>query len=367
MRRLIIILALTMISCIGCNAENTLRKKIAQMLIVGFDGTSAEELEAMDDGARYNICKLGIGGVVLFDKNVRDDSKAKNIVSPEQVKSLTSYLQSLSPEPLLISIDYEGGNVSRLEASYGFPSSVSAQYLGSQMADSISYHAHKTASIIKEYGFNLNFAPCVDVNVNPQCPIIGQKERSFSADTLVVSQCAKLWIEAAREKNVLSVIKHFPGHGSATEDSHLGLTDVTNTWQEYELAPFRELIDAGMADIVMVAHVSNRNIDPDYPASLSYRTITGILRNELGFKGLVISDDMDMGAITDEYSYEKAIELAINAGSDMLILGRNSTNTNILSAEQTIDTIVKLVKNGSISKARINEAYSRIKKLKAKL
>lgn len=360
----LVFLALLLSSCGLAPKDEALRKKIAQMLVVGFDGASAEEIESESRGAKYYVQELGVGGVILFYTNVQDPSKHKNIVSPEQVFELTSYLQALSPDTLFIAIDQEGGAVIRLDPRSGFPATVSAQYLGTQGLDSTAFHARKTAQLLSDYGFNLNFAPCVDVNVNPDCPIIGKKERSFSSDPAVVAECAKIWIEEHGKLGVRSTIKHFPGHGSALGDTHLGVADVTKTWQDCELAPYRELISDGTADMVMVAHVFNDRLDPKYPASLSRKTITGLLREELGFQGLVISDDLMMKAIVDDYSFPKALELAINAGCDILILSNNLPHSKKLSPLDAVDIIERLVRRGKISPERIDESYARIMRYK---
>src|SRR5690606_10098573 len=167
------------------------------------------------------------------------------------------------------------------------------------------------AATLAEAGINLNLAPVVDVNVNPDNPVIGQLERSFSGDPDVVTEQAKAFIEAHHEHGVLCTLKHFPGHGSSEADSHLGFVDVTNLWSRQELEPFRNLIDAGLADAIMTAHIFNANWDSEHPATLSRAVITGILREELGYDGVVITDDMQMGAIRDFYGFEAAVVMSV--------------------------------------------------------
>jgi beta-N-acetylhexosaminidase len=165
---------------------------------------------------------------------------------------------------------------------------------------------------------------------------------------------------------VLTALKHFPGHGSALGDSHAGFVDVTDTWSEVELEPFANIIAAGQADTVMTAHVFNANLDPDYPATLSHATITGILREQLGFDGVVYTDDMQMGAIRDNFGYEEAVRLAIGAGVDIIAVGNNlQYDPGIIG--QTLDIIRAAVDAGDISEARIDESYARIMALKARL
>jgi beta-N-acetylhexosaminidase len=266
----------------------------------------------------------------------------------------------------LIAIDHEGGFVSRLRPDKGFPDTVTAQSLGAQ-DPSITYeYATGMAQTLRSAGINLNLAPVVDVNVNPESPAIGYYERSFSADPEVVAAHAIEFIRAHHDTGVLTTLKHFAGHGSATTDSHLGITDVTDTWSEAELIPFQRVIEAGMADAVMTAHLVNAKIDPDYPATLSKATITGILRDRLGFEGVVITDDMQMGAIREAYGYEHAIELAINAGADIVAVANMLVYDPAL-AVKTFEAIMAAVRAGAITEGRIDESYQRIMRLKARL
>ena len=248
----------------------------------------------------------------------------RNVQSPQQLKALTASLQALAQTPLLIGIDQEGGMVNRLKEKYGFPPFPSAQSLGAQRDLSATRAAAAlTAQTLARAGVNLNLAPDVDVNLNPDNPVIGKLERSFSADPAVVSAHAAAWIEAHQAQGVLTTLKHFPGHGSSRDDSHLGLVDVTQTWSRRELEPFAHLIGAGQADVVMTAHVFNANLDPRFPATLSRNVIGGILRGELGYSGVVMSDDMQMRAISQYYGFDSAIEAAINAGVDILAFANN--------------------------------------------
>jgi beta-N-acetylhexosaminidase len=207
----------------------------------------------------------------------------------------------------------------------------------------------------------------VDVNVNPYFPAIGVHGRSFSADPDIVTAHALQVIEAHHELKRLTTLKHFPGHGSSTEDSHLGITDVTNTWSEMELEPFANIIAAGKADVVMTAHIFNANLDPVYPATLSHATITGILREQLGWDGVVITDDMGMGAITQYYGFEEAVRLSIEAGADILAYALQKPAFDPTIPARAMAEIKRLVEDGAISEARIDESYQRIMRLKARL
>ncbi len=364
--------AILFISCEKSNVpeeEIPLRSKIAQMLVVGFRGTTPQELEQESMGAKYYIQTLGVGGVCLFNIDVPSGrTEPRNIVSPEQLRTLTAYLHSLSDTPLMISIDQEGGNITRLREDYGFPATVTAQYLGTQPVDSTIKYSHITAKTLVENLINVNFAPCIDVNVNPDSPAIGARGRSYSSDPDEVTKYAGTWIDGHHDFGILTAAKHFPGHGSAAADSHLGMTDVTNTWQEYELQPYRDLIDSGKLDMVMTSHVFNQNLDSEYPASMSKAMIDGILRKQLGYRGLVISDDLNMNAIVSHYSLEKAYELSINAGTDMLIISNNGLDAFDPELPlKAVNIIERLVNEGKISQARIDDSYQRIMVMKSKL
>ena len=343
--------------------EVSLDVKIGQMLMVGFRG-----LEVSDDSPIVqDIRDRHLGGVVLFDYDVPTRSPVRNVESPTQVTALVKALQSASATPLLVAIDYEGGTITRLKEKSGFPPTVSHQYLG-EVNDLRFTHqeATKMAKTLAELGINLNLAPVVDVNTNPDNPIIAKYERSFSADPEIVTQQALEFIEAHHEQGVLCTLKHFPGHGSSTGDSHLGVVDVTDTWSRIELEPYASIIEAGQADAIMTAHVFNANLDPEYPATLSRPTITGILREELGYDGVVISDDMQMGAIADHYGFEIAIQKSIEAGVDILAIANNSVYEEDIAA-RTVALIKRLVQDGRTDEARINESYQRIRQLKSKL
>ena len=208
-------------------------------------------------------------------------------------------------------------------------------------------------------------APVIELNINPDNPVIACLERSFSADAKTVTQHALEFIRAHREQGVHCTVKHFPGHGSSKKDSHLGMVDVTDVWSRVELEPYRALIEAGEVNAIMTAHVFNAHVDADYPATLSQATITGILRDELNYEGVVISDDLQMKAITEHYGFETAIRKALEAGIDILLITNNPDNYDEAIAQRAFAVIQQLVKEGSISKARIDQSYQRICKLKS--
>lgn len=371
MRIIISFLILSLfISCSTPKAEEVpvdtmLEEKIGQLLMVGFRG-----MEVADSSHIIaDIKERNLGGIVLFDYDV-ETKGPRNIESPEQVKKLVGELQALSDQKLIIAIDQENGLVNRLKAKYGFPDfNKSAQYLGSlNQLDSTQYWADSTAKTLKNLGINLNFAPVVDVNVNPLSPAIGNKERSYSADPAIVASQAALVIDAHSRQNILTSLKHFPGHGSAKSDSHAGFTDLSETWSEMELEPYKTLIESKKAQMIMTAHVFNKQLDAELPATLSKAIIQNLLRGKLGWQGVVISDDMHMGAITENYGLEDAIEKSLNAGVDILVFANNNGRfyqSDAISKAKAI--IIKLIKEGKVSKERIQESYDRIQALKEKV
>lgn len=330
------------------------------MLMVGFKGFEVSDTSHII----RDIEEFHVGGIILFDYDVPTDRPVRNIESPEQVKKLIDQLNSLSDTPLFMAVDQEGGRVARLKPSRGFAPTVSAQHLGeTDDLDSTRYYAERIAGQLHELGFNVNFAPVVDLNINPVNPVIGRVERSFSDDPQKVIKHASVFLEEFSEHNILGVLKHFPGHGSAWNDSHVGMADVSDTWQSVELEPYRTLIEDDYQFAIMTAHVFNENLDPDLPATLSQVVQTELLRNQLGFEGVLFSDDMQMQAIRSFYGLESSIEYAINAGVDVLVFGNNIIYQSDI-APTAVGIIKNLVEQGTISEERIDESYQRIMNLK---
>lgn len=344
-------------------SDQELRDKIGQMLMVGFRGT-----EAPADSYIANVIKdLKPGGIVLFDYDVSTKSFPRNILNPEQTKNLISNLQSQTAIPLLIAVDAEGGSVNRLKSENGFLDILSAKEMGKNL-ETAKKESEKLANELKELGFNMNLAPVVDVDINANNPIIGKLDRSFSSDPNKVITSAEAFIKAHSDKNIITVAKHFPGHGSSTSDSHLAMVDVTDTYQEKELLPYIELQKKGLLDVVMTAHIINRNIDENYPATLSSNFLQKILRQEIGFKGVIISDDLNMKAIIDNYGFEEAIIKAVNAGCDILLISNNGTSSyDEQLPYKARDIIYDAVKSNKISLETITQSYNRIYSLKNKL
>jgi len=343
--------------------DPSLDEKIGEMLILGFRGLE------VDDSSKIiqDINKYNIGGVILFDYDVPSKSSIRNIESPKQTKKLITDIKALTKPNLFIAVDAEGGYVNRLKTKFGFAQIESPLTMGESEAQKTFLKASPLGVELDYLGFNLNFAPVVDVNLNPDNPVIGYLERSFSDDPIKVYEHASYFIDAMHEYDIATAIKHFPGHGSSKDDSHLGLVDITDTYnKEIELLPYKELIKSNKLDMVMTAHVMNRNIDSENPATLSSIFLQDILRSELGYNGIIVSDDMQMGAIVDHFGLEEAIIKAINSGCDLLIFSNNNREYDENIAEKAVNIIGKAVEENKISEERINESYDRIRELKQK-
>ena len=343
-------------------ADSVLRRYAAQMLMVGFKGDSIND---QSDAARY-VRDLKVGAIVLFDVDLTGDATigSRNVTSTGQLETLTTKLQSYADYPLLIALDQEGGRVVRMKTQYGFQPIVSAKYLGeTDNEDTTRFYGHRMGEQLHSHGVNINLAPVLDLD-NPQCPAIGKLDRSYGASPTQVVRHARWLIEEHHKQGVLCAVKHFPGHGSAISDSHWGFVDVTQTWNPTELIPFRRLIHDNLIDLVMTAHIFNQKLDPDYPATLSRKTLEGLLRKELGYDGVVVTDDMYMEGIINQYSIERALVLAINAGADLICVG-NNINTGFEPDRpfRLVDIIVEAVKRGEIPYARLLQSHNRLERL----
>lgn len=334
------------------------------MLLVGFRGLTVDDQSPIVQDIRDR----GLGGVVLFDFDTPTNTPVRNVESPGQVKALVAALKAAAGAgSLLVSIDEEGGLVARLDQRHGFPATESAAALGAR--DDPAYTQQRSAAMgatLASAGVNLNLAPVVDLNVNPSNPIIGALDRSFSPDPSVVTRQALAFIAGQHQAGIQTALKHFPGHGSSTGDTHLGVVDVTSTWTDVELEPFASIVAQGSADAILTAHVFNANLDPSYPATLSKATVTGILRERLGYDGVVISDDLQMGAIRQAFGYSEAVALAIEAGVDILTIANQQVFEDGIVAA-TIEIIVGHVTSGRLAESRIDESWRRISALKARM
>src|SRR3954454_4555203 len=293
----------------------SLREKIAGLLIVGFRGSRLEQTPWV----RSALATQGLGGVILFDRDQLTGGH-RNVLSPDQVRTLVGDVRAAAgTRPIIVSVDQEGGIVTRLSPAYSFPPLASEADIGRGTAAQARTWARLMAGTLSDNGFNLNFAPVVDLDVNPRSPAIGALDRSFSADPNVVVRMATIEIDAHRAAGVRTTLKHFPGIGSSTTNTDFGVADVTRTWTRTELEPFRRLIAAGKVDLVMAGHVVNGQLDPDRPASLSKAVVTDLLRGELGWKGVVVTDDLQAAAIQHAFGRDEAVLLALEAGNDLLL------------------------------------------------
>ena len=339
---------------------STLRKKIAQMLIIGFPEA---EIHAKSPVVEW-LQSDGLGGVLLFDYNMQARSFGKNLKTREQIQHLNAQLRQFNMQdlPLFIAIDYEGGAVDRLKHIEGCRATITPLEQAHLSSDALRVEINAMAKTLADLGFNLNFSPVVDLNLNDQLGIIGKLGRSFSSLPQRVIEVASASVRGFNEYGIVCCYKHFPGHGSAVGDTHEGFVDVTDTYHPTELEPYATLVQDPQQAMIMTAHVINRHLDPSgLPATLSYPILTGLLREELGYKGVIISDDLQMQAISHHYSLEESLRLTINAGADMVIFG-NQLGEH--TATEVIDCIENLVDSGDIKRSRIEEAFQRIVTLK---
>lgn len=261
--------------------------------------------------------------IVLFDRDMASDG-VRNIESPGQLRELIALVREALGEGTIVAIDQEGGSVQRLRAASGFIESPSAAEYSTMPAAQRRAIANALASQLRENGIDLNFAPCVDVAINSESPIIAARGRSFGADPALVIERAREVIGAHHAAGVIPCVKHFPGHGSARGDSHVGLPDITEVWEdEAELAPFGAFADTEHPVCVMTAHLLHRGVDARFPASLSRAWTTGVLRHRLGVDGVIVTDSLDMCAIADRFPSGAASAMAIAAGADLALDANN--------------------------------------------
>lgn len=328
--------------------QMTLDEKLGQMMFAGVSGTSLQQ------ETKSLIRDYKVGGLILY---------ANNLETPQQTVSLMNDLMTANGTnrlPLFLGTDQEGGKVVRLPGPLkNFPTN---QKIGQINQPQFSYKIGQLlGEQLKAFGFNLDFAPVMDVNSNPNNPIIG--DRSFSNRPDIVSQLGIQTMQGLESQQVIPVIKHFPGHGDTSVDSHLELPKVSKSLDDLnklELIPFKAAIDKGV-DVVMVGHILLPKIDQQYPSSMSKEIITGLLRNQLGFDGVVMTDDMTMKAITNHVSIGQAAVDSVKAGNDIILIAHEFANVTT-----AIDALKVAVKNGEISEQQINDSVRRIIQLKEK-
>lgn len=325
-------------------AEMTLEEKVGQVFMIGIDGT------AYNVAMEKQLKSFPAGGVILFSRNV---------TSVPQLAQLTNALKenSTSPVPLVIGTDEEGGPVSRLpDEIIDFPS---AAELGNSPLSKTTAIGEATGQTLLQLGIDLDFAPILDVNSNPTNPVIG--DRSFQSNPTKAAEHALAFAEGLESADVISVGKHFPGHGDTSVDSHLQLPVVQKSMEQLsnlELIPFKKAIQAKLPAL-MVAHLLVPAIDETYPSSLSYATIQELLRDEMGYEGVIVTDDLTMGAIQDNYSTKDAALLAFKAGSDLLLICHGES-----TAEESYKQLLQAVKKGEVTEERLDESVRRLLALK---
>ncbi|MCF3934623.1 hypothetical protein L1787_14555 [Acuticoccus sp. M5D2P5] len=384
----------------------SLETMIGQMLMVGFTGDDVDE--AGTNLIARHIAAGRLGGVLFFGQNISD---------ADAVKRMTEAFRAASPDrPVLLAVDQEGGRVERLTKAVGFQETPSARAIGMNRLDRASIVYERLAENLAAWGFNLNLAPVVDLAVERDNPVITRLGRAYSDDPAIVTDYARAFIEAHHAAGVLTALKHFPGHGSSRADTHEGFVDISETWAEDELVPYEKLMAEGLADMVLVSHVhldmppdippttatfaevpdetpalqaaavderivraptrpvANDLTDPLHeaesalplPASLSPQIIDGLLRETLGYQGVVISDDLEMGAIEALGDPVETTAQAILAGNDILVFAGGAAPGQDLVA--TLHRRIRQAANEDPRLlARIVESYKRIADLKTRL
>lgn len=373
MKRFFVLLLLVLLFLTGNNAAATdaqpaqapedepgLDRMLGAMLMFGFRGVS---LPQSDNFVNY-ISKGDIAGFIIFDKDVTSGAP-RNVKSPEQLKSLCSEIIRSAPGPVFIGVDQEGGQVRRLRPAKGFMDLPSAQAMGQGSIHDTMEMGEKLGAELKGLGINVDLAPVVDVDTNPFNPVIGKLGRAFNSDAALVAAHALAFGQGLAKQGVIPVLKHFPGQGCAQKDSHLESMDVGQCWNaNVDLLPYAEIFKAGWPGMVMVGHINHKELDSSLPASLSKNIITGLLRKGLGWQGVVISDDMQMKAVTQGRDLKEIIFLAIDAGTDILLFG-NNLEWDAELPQKVLEVMRSLVAEKRISEERIRESWKRISDLHA--
>ena len=330
----------------------SLEQRIGQMLLLGFIGSTVDT-----DGADQIAGHLGagrIGGVLFLRHNVR---------TREGVEGLTARFKAIAPDAWM-AVDQEGGVVQRLSRDLGY-GAVPRALLVAQAGDTDAARAVYAAAALefRAAGFNMNLAPVADLN-DPENAVIGRHGRAYGDDGATVAAYASAFIDAYREAGAVCAIKHFPGHGHSRGDSHAGFVDITETWTDAELDPFRRLIDAGEARLIMGGHLTQRGLDPaDVPVTFSAPVIEDLLRGEMGYTGTVMTDDLDMAAIRENYTQREAVLRSIEAGNDIIMLS-NSAAPDPELPQRIAGWVGEAISEGRLTEARIDQSVARIAALR---
>ena len=339
--------------------KQEIERMISKMVVLGFNGESVNPNDEI-----YKNVKSGLGGVILFDKDPNDKQKVKNVRDKEQLKKLTSQLQAISKQKLLISIDQEGGIVQRLKSVDGFVNTPKASEVALNGENFAKQSYALLAKDLKESGINTDFAPVVDLAINKENKVIVTRGRSFGESSKEVIKYSLIFVDELKKQKIISVLKHFPGHGSSLGDSHLGFVDISNTWSQKELEPYKYFIQNNKVDMIMSAHVYNKNLDKDYPATLSYEINTKLLRYKLGYEGVLISDDLQMSAISKHYDLKETLTLAINSGVNMLLFANQLAKP--VSLKEIVDTVYSQILNEEIPLDKIIKSNEKIDRMMSK-
>jgi beta-N-acetylhexosaminidase len=293
-------------------------------------------------------------------------------VDAEQVGQLARWIaqraRACAGRPVLVAVDAEGGRVMRLGPAAGYTDTLSHRELGEGNDLALTeLEARRIGGMLRDAGIRWNLAPVVDLGYNPANPVIVGAGRSFGADPVRTTAHARAFLAGLRAAGVLGALKHFPGHGSSFADSHQGFVDVSDTARPaLELAPYRALLAEGLVDSVMTAHVYNRHLDRCHPATLSRRTIGGLLRGELGWRGVVVSDDLRMGAIEQHYGLDEAAVMALAAGVDVLLIGDDRLPDGGSAARVALDAIRRALEHGRLAPETVEAALARVTALRAR-
>ena len=333
--------------------------RLGDLLLVGFHGTTAEG----DPAIERLLCETRTGGALLFGRNVVDAEQTARLTH-----ALVSRARECAGRPPLVAVDAEGGRVMRLGTAAGYSDTLSHQALGDANDLAVTeLEARRIGGRLRRAGIDWNLAPVVDVGYNPANPVIVGNGRSFGAEPAQVIAHARAYLRGIHAAGVLTTLKHFPGHGSSFTDSHLGFVDVTHTARpEIELQPYRALMAEALVDSVMTAHVFNRRLDRRYPATLSRATVTGLLREQIGWRGVVVSDDLRMGAIEQHYGLEDAAVLALEAGVDVLLIADDRLPDGGSASALALAAIRVALERGRLSPDTVDAALTRIAALHAR-
>lgn len=338
----------------------SLEQMAGQMIIIGFKGDSVGEKSVV--ALRKEVADGGVGGVMYLRYNVK---------SLSAVKAMNEAFKEASPSlPPFLTLDQEGGAVERLTKEVGFPEVPNAQTVAARNDPAAAQALYEgMAKDVASLGFTVNFGPVVDLNINPKNQIIAKYGRAFGKDPKTVEAYAQAFISAHHAEGMLTSLKHFPGHGSSTADSHEGFVDISKTWSEKELEPYKDLFAQGYDDFVMVGHLYHKNHDAGgerLPASLSPDWITGVLRDQLGYDGVVISDDLEMGAIRKRFTLKETVIHAVNAGMDVLLFSNTAEYDPALPDKIRGILVAEAAKDPKFA-ARIEQSYERIVALKGRI